>query len=79
MLFSTQPFICFSVDLTNYEMTFDVSLPWMYVEGDYKIEGQILVLPIQGSGDSWSNYSKSFKKITFTEIKSYRFLLFSLL
>ncbi|KAK9497011.1 hypothetical protein O3M35_012805 [Rhynocoris fuscipes] len=44
-------------DLDKYQIDFDAKLPYMYNVGDYKIEGKILVLPISGSGDSWSNYT----------------------
>uniref|UniRef100_A0A1B6IKY9 Protein takeout n=2 Tax=Homalodisca liturata TaxID=320908 RepID=A0A1B6IKY9_9HEMI len=46
-----------NIDLQNYKMEFTVTLPWLYVEGESKIEGRILVLPIRGSGHSWSNYT----------------------
>ncbi|XP_075236270.1 protein takeout-like [Lycorma delicatula] len=45
------------IEPDKYRIEFDVSLPWLYVEGDYAIKGQMLVLPISGSGDSWSNYT----------------------
>jgi len=31
--------------------------PYLYVTSDYTVNGRILVLPISGSGDSWTNYS----------------------
>lgn len=45
------------VDLPNYRIDMTVSLDWFYTWGDYDIKGQILVLPITGSGPSWSNYT----------------------
>ncbi|RZF36621.1 hypothetical protein LSTR_LSTR007324 [Laodelphax striatellus] len=45
------------IDLDNFKMEVDFYLPWLYIEGGYSIKGQILVLPISGSGDSWSNYT----------------------
>ncbi|XP_073983828.1 protein takeout-like [Rhodnius prolixus] len=44
-------------DLDNNQIDFEATLPYMYNVGDYKIEGKILVLPISGNGDSWSNYT----------------------
>jgi hypothetical protein len=44
--------------LDNYRLELEVALPFLYAHGDYKINGRILVLPIAGSGDSWTNYSK---------------------
>uniref|UniRef100_A0A1B6CP84 Protein takeout n=1 Tax=Clastoptera arizonana TaxID=38151 RepID=A0A1B6CP84_9HEMI len=49
-----------NIDFDRSIMTFDLTLPYLYVEGDYKIDGQILLLPVQGSGDSWSNYTTVF-------------------
>lgn len=45
------------INLSTGRMEFDVSLPWLYVDGDYNIKGQVLILPIRGNGDSWSNYT----------------------
>lgn len=38
-------------------MDLEVAIPYLFSTSDYKINGRILVLPIVGSGDSWSNYS----------------------
>lgn len=46
-----------NVEPSKYRIELDVSLPWLFVEGDYSIKGQMLVLPISGNGDSWSNYT----------------------
>ncbi|XP_067014581.2 protein takeout [Anabrus simplex] len=46
-----------SADVDKYRVDFEVALPWMYITGNYNISGQILVLPIRGDGDSWSNYT----------------------
>ncbi|KAJ9577480.1 hypothetical protein L9F63_005981 [Diploptera punctata] len=45
------------VDPDNHRIDIEVELPYMYVYGDYTINGKVLVLPIQGNGDSWSNYT----------------------
>ncbi|XP_054290313.1 protein takeout-like [Macrosteles quadrilineatus] len=45
------------IDLKNYKMEFTVTLPWLYVGGKTKMEGRILAFPINGYGDSWSNYT----------------------
>jgi hypothetical protein len=47
-----------SADIDNYRLDLEVAIPYLYVYGDYKINGRVLVLPITGSGDSWSNYSE---------------------
>lgn len=46
-----------SVDLDNYRMDLEVSLPYLRLASVYQIDGKILVLPITGSGDTWSKYS----------------------
>lgn len=38
--------------------TFDISFNSMYVTGTYEIDGQILVLPIKGSGKFSANFCK---------------------
>lgn len=47
-----------SSDIDNYRLDLVVEIPYLYMYGDYKIDGKVLVLPIAGSGDSWANYSK---------------------
>jgi len=44
-------------NLDENRIEIDAKLPYMYNEGDYLINGKILVLPITGNGDSWSNYT----------------------
>lgn len=48
----------YRINLEDYRLEFDVSLPWLYLEGRSDVEGKILVLPIKGGGDGWSNYSE---------------------
>lgn len=45
-------------DIDKYRLDFEVAIPYLHTHGDYKIDGRVLVLPISGSGDSWSNYSE---------------------
>lgn len=54
------------VDLPNYRIDIKVFLDWFYTWGDYDIKGQILVLPISGSGPSWSNYTNVRGQATIT-------------
>lgn len=45
-------------DFSKGLLEFGVDIPYLFMEGDYEIRGRVLVLPIVGQGDSWSNYSK---------------------
>jgi len=46
-----------NVDVDNYRLDLEVAVPFLFGASNYTISGRILVLPITGSGDSWSNYT----------------------
>ncbi|XP_069682357.1 protein takeout-like [Periplaneta americana] len=61
-----------NADVDNYRIDIEVDIPFLYVYGDYQINGKVLVLPIQGSGDSWSNYTEVTGTIKLTGSKDVR-------
>lgn len=58
------------------DYTFDVLFPSLYVTGIYEIDGQILVLPIKGSGNLTANFSE-LKRLNYITI-AYTYLKFNI-
>lgn len=44
-------------DIENTYFHVDVMLPQIIVNGQYDIDGKIILLPITGSGPFWGNFS----------------------
>ncbi|XP_012275264.1 circadian clock-controlled protein [Orussus abietinus] len=45
------------IDLDHLRFAVDVDLPHLYIDGQYSIDGRVLLLPIRGSGPLYGNFS----------------------
>ncbi|XP_066598660.1 protein takeout [Prorops nasuta] len=46
------------VDLEEQKFAVDIALPHLHMEGNYEIDGRVLLLPIRGSGPMSGNFSE---------------------
>jgi hypothetical protein len=45
------------VDLSTLRFALDILLPHLYIEGNYEIDGRVLLLPIKGNGPMTGNFT----------------------
>ena len=55
----------FSADLPTLSFAVDIDMPHLYVDGDYEIDGRVLLLPITGSGPMTGNFTKCTGAVNF--------------
>lgn len=45
------------VDVSQLRFALDITLPHLYIEGQYEIDGRVLLLPIRGNGPMTGNFT----------------------
>jgi len=57
--YGSSKYVLRNLDVVDYGnlYTFEVYFPYMYVEGTYDVNGQVLLLPIRGSGKFAGNFT----------------------
>ncbi|XP_034934943.1 protein takeout [Chelonus insularis] len=53
-------------DMTNLIYKLDIVLPHLYVDGEYDVDGRILLLPVTGSGRMTGNFTDCTGAVKFT-------------
>lgn len=50
--------MCFSVDLKKQKIVARVHIPQLETQGKYKLQGMLLMLPIEGEGEFSGKYGE---------------------